>query len=135
VTRGRFDHITTTVPPELAQQIREAVAAGEYLLSEHATEQMIHRNVSVSDLVAVVTTGTPIEYDNGEGEHVPGVLFNGLTSGGRPLHVKMSERRRGRYLTWVVTVYIPEERYFEQNFSVRISTKTNTKTGKKGSRS
>lgn len=134
MANGRFDHITTVVPPELVEQIRAAVTAEKYIFSEHASEQMIQRSVSVGEVVDVVLQGTPIEYDNGEGEHVAGVLFNGVTSGGRPLHVKMSERRRGRYLTWVVTVYIPEQRYFEQNFSVRISIKPKAKSVAKGSK-
>lgn len=104
----------------LASRIRDAVAQGNYELREHAFERMIERNIDPKDVRHVVMEGQAIEYDeSGVRGPDPQILFNGETSGGRPVHVKVGERTSGRIRYFVVTVYLPEPEVFEQEYSVR----------------
>lgn len=73
----------------------------------------------------MVLGGQPIEHDPPGGVKPEGVLFNGTTTGGRPLHVKVglqAQMVRG-IRHYVVTVYEPDPTLFSNGFSTRIKRK------------
>ena len=86
---------------------------------------MGERSVAPSEVRHVVLTGQPIEYDSPGSARPEGVLFNGNTTGGRALHVKVGLQaqivRGVRH--YVVTVYEPDPKLFSDNFSIRITRK------------
>jgi len=109
-------------PNDLLARIYKAFQSRQYEIDIHAFERMNQRNVSPRDIPHIVLNGAPIEYDavDTKKNRVPGVLFNGETSGGRPLHVKVTEElRRDKHKHYVVTVYEPNEATFYDGFSKR----------------
>lgn len=110
-------------PPELVVRIRQTANDSSYVLAQHAFERMMERSINPSEIRDTMISGEAIEYNpagtRGEGD---GVLFNGKTSGGRPIHVKVSEVVKpsgNRHI--VVTVYEPSVLYWDAEFRIRKS--------------
>lgn len=110
------------IPKALVERIRQAFKMTTYTLKPHAFEQMRKRNIHPKEVRALVLEGNPIEYDS---PHVRGkdhgILFNGVTSGGRPLHVKVVEETTSSgERHFVITAYEPSPKVFSNDFSIRI---------------
>jgi hypothetical protein len=84
----------------------------------HAVQRMFEREVSVQKVRGVVESGETIE-DYSTEMPEPGRLILGF-QGKRPFHVVASENRETREIT-VITVYVPDPRKWDKNFTSRRS--------------
>nr|VFJ45977.1 MAG: protein of unknown function (DUF4258) [Candidatus Kentron sp. DK] len=83
----------------------------------HATGRMFERDIHENEGERIPREGDVIERDDGDFP-LPGVLINGRTAGGRPIHpvagINPSERR-----FVIITVYEPDSRRGTKGFSRR----------------
>ena len=89
----------------LIEEIRAKLAAGEFELSVHASDQSLARGIRVWEIVDVLGTGEIIE-DYPNDKYGPSCLVFGTTELGRPLHVHCSYPFRA--LLRIITAYVPD---------------------------
>jgi hypothetical protein len=89
----------------LIDGIRKKVALDQFEFSQHAVDQSIVREISVSEIREAIAVGEVIE-DYPEDKYGPICLILGFTEGDRPLHVQCSYPSRP--LMKIITVYQPD---------------------------
>jgi len=72
---------------EIVEQIREKIESGQFEYSQHATDQSIRRQISVTELRDAMRAPELVE-DYPNAKYGPSCLLLGFTNSGRPLHVK-----------------------------------------------
>lgn len=78
--------------------------------------RMLERDISRNDVFAAVENGEPIEFYP-DSKPFPGCLIFGY-SNSRPLHV-LSSVDMDNKLVYVITAYVPDTIYFEDDFKTR----------------
>jgi hypothetical protein len=73
----------------MIEGIREKVAAGQFEFSKHAVDQSIVRRVTAQEIREAVAAGEVIE-DYPDDKYGPSCLLFGYTLAGRPLHIQCS---------------------------------------------
>ena len=115
--------LNSNIPKDLVERICEAVEAFKYALDAHAFERLQQRKIRPNEIRHIVLFGTAIEYDHAgtRDRPFPGILFSGMTTDGRPLHVKVDERiqARTKFKHFVVTAYEPDPELWDDNFRLR----------------
>ena len=89
----------------LIEELRARIAAGEFLLSQHAADQAILRHIRVDEIREAFASGEVIE-DYPDDKYGPSCLIFGFTASRRPLHVQCSYPSRP--LVKIITVYEPD---------------------------
>lgn len=90
----------------LLDDIRGKIARRLYEFSKHAVDQMIVRDIDVSELEEAVSNRSEVIEDYPEDKYGPSCLILGFTNTGRVLHVQCSHPTRP--LVKIVTVYEPD---------------------------
>ncbi len=85
-------------------EIREKFDRDEFVLSKHATDQAILRNIYMKEMLEAIRSGEMIE-DYPDDKYGPSCLILGFTQAGRPLHIQCSYPHVSRVR--VITVYEP----------------------------
>lgn len=85
--------------------IRKKFRAGRFEFSEHAVDQSILREISVSEVRDAIAKGEVIE-DYPADKYGPSCLVLGYTGLGRPLHVHCSYPSRP--IIKIITLYEPD---------------------------
>ena len=106
--------LNSNIPKDLVERICEAVEAFKYALDAHAFERLQQRKIRPNEIRHIVLFGT-------RDRPFPGILFSGMTTDGRPLHVKVDERieARTKFKHFVVTAYEPDPELWDDNFRLR----------------
>ncbi|MBX3050556.1 MAG: DUF4258 domain-containing protein [Caldilineaceae bacterium] len=89
----------------LVDDIRNKVASGEFEYSQHATDQSLLRQISVTELRQAIRVAQMIE-DYPHDKYGPSCLLLGFSNAGRPLHIQCSYPTRP--VLKVITVYEPD---------------------------
>jgi len=89
---------------EVVEQIREKIESGQFEYSQHATDQSIRRQISVTELRDAMRAPELVE-DYPNAKYGPSCLLLGFTNSGRPLHVNCSHG--SRELVKIITLYEP----------------------------
>lgn len=89
----------------LIAEIRAKVAAGRFEFSQHAADQSIVREISVSEIREAIAAGEVIE-DYPNDKYGPSCLIFGTTGASRPLHVQCSYPSRP--VVKIITMYEPD---------------------------
>lgn len=85
--------------------LRARVARDDFVVSEHALQQMVARSISLQELIDAVATCELVE-DYPEDPRGPSSLYLGFSRSSRPLHFQFTSPHR-RILR-VITVYEPD---------------------------
>ena len=86
--------------------IRAGVTARQYLLSRHAADQMIRRDIGAAEIEQAVLGPSEVIEDYPSDKYGPSCLILGYTDKGRPLHVQCAYP--GPVVVRIVTVYEPD---------------------------
>ena len=86
--------------------IRSCVLRGAYLLSKHAVDQSIVRDVEPTELEEALLGSSEIIEDYPADKYGPSCLVLGYTESGRPLHIQCAYGDRSRVK--IVTLYEPD---------------------------
>ena len=89
----------------LLDGLKRKVAAGEFELSRHATDQMAIRDISLSEIQEAIQQAEVIE-DNPNDKYWPSCLLLGMTLSDRMLHLLCSYPTRPRVK--LITLYEPD---------------------------
>ena len=92
------------MPP--LEVIRAKLAAQQYLLSKHAADQMIRRDIGAADIERAILGPSEVIEDYPADKYGPSCLILGYTDAGRPLHVQCTYS--DLTLVKIVTVYEPD---------------------------
>ena len=95
--------------------IRELYLKGKVIWKEHATERMLQRNISWSDVKSCIISGNIIEAYESDKPY-PICLILGYCIDKKPLHVVCSTD--GSYV-YIITVYYPGLNKWESDFKTR----------------
>jgi hypothetical protein len=87
-------------------EIRARLAARQYLLSKHAADQMIGRDIAAAEVEQAILGPSEVIEDYPSGKYGPSCLILGYTDAGRPLHVQCAYPDLA--LVKIVTVYEPD---------------------------
>ena len=99
------------MPPDM-DALRRAFQEEHYLLTDHASDRAVQRDISSQEIVQTVLAGEIIE-DYPEDKYGPSCLMLGTTEAGRVLHVQVS------YNAKVITVYEPSLEEWEEDLRTR----------------
>ena len=86
--------------------IRTRLAARQYLLSKHAADQMIRRDIGAAEIEQAILGPSEVIEDYPSDKYGPSCLILGYTDTGRPLHVHCTYADTA--LVKIVTVYEPD---------------------------
>ena len=86
--------------------IRARIAARQYLLSKHAADQMIRREITASEIEQAVRGRSEVIENYPSDKYGPSCLVLGYTDSERPLHVQCTYPESGPVK--IVTVYEPD---------------------------
>jgi hypothetical protein len=86
--------------------IRERVAARQYLLSKHAADQLITRDIAVVEVEQALLGAAELIEDYPLDKYGPSCLILGYTESGRALHVQCAHS--DPTVVKIVTVYEPD---------------------------
>ena len=98
----------------IIDEIREIFVRSEFVLSRHATDQAILRNIYMQEVSEAIRSGELIE-DYPDDKYGPSCLILGFTKGGRPLHIQCTYPQSSGVR--IVTLYEPN---FEDWIDYRI---------------
>lgn len=87
----------------LLKTIRDHVAMGRVRLTRHAHERMVEQGISLSETIEAATEADMLEHYP-EHRRGPCCLLNGVTNGGRPLHLVCTTVQP---MLIIITVYEP----------------------------
>ena len=98
--------------------IRVRIKARNYLLSKHATDQLIVRDISVAEVEQVLLGEAELIEDYPQDKYGPSCLIVGYTNTGRALHVQCAYS--DPMIVKIVTVYEPDpDRWIEMRIRRR----------------
>ena len=86
--------------------IRTRLAARQYLLSKHAADQMIRREIGAAEIEQAILGPSEVIEDYPSDKYGPSCLILGYTDTGRPLHVHCTYADPA--FVKIVTVYEPD---------------------------
>jgi hypothetical protein len=89
----------------IVDDIRTKVDNDDFEFSQHATDQIIVRHISVQEVREAISTSEMIE-DYPDDKYGPSCLLLGFTSSNRPLHIQCSYPSRP--LVKIITLYEPD---------------------------
>ena len=98
------------------EEIRKQLAGGSYILSIHAFERIVERNISEEEIRFAGSNSELIE-DYPDDKYSPSCLLLGYTNEGNPLHLQVS-RQKGKYVK-IITIYYPDVEEWLNNYRVR----------------
>ncbi len=88
-------------------ETRAGPTACQYLLSKHAADQMIRRDMGAAEIEQAILGGSSeVIEDYPSDKYGPSCLIPGYTDAGRPLHVQCAHPAPA--VTKIVTVYEPD---------------------------
>jgi len=99
------------------QFIRECIAQDYFYLTWHAHERMLERQISIAAMKRALVLGEIIEREPNDYPY-PFCLVLGWLESGDPLHVKCSFWK-GTPPLRIVTVYEPDDQYWESDYKTR----------------
>ncbi len=103
---------------ETLRRIQTLVLADDYLVSDHAYEQLIEDAILPSDAIDGIATALAIE-DYPDRVRGPGVLALQHDADGRPIHVVWAIPAGQRRPAVLVTAYRPSPRFWDSDFKRR----------------
>lgn len=99
----------------MIDQIRNALYNGKVIWQKHALQRMMERDIARDEVKQAILTGVVIEnYSNDM--PFPSLLIAMVD--GVPLHVVVAYDEMNRTV-YIITVYRPDERYFEEDLITR----------------
>ena len=94
------------------EQIADKIKFKQYEFSEHALDQSIIRDISVTEIEQALLENALIIEDYPDDKYSPSCLILGYTDNNRPLHIQCSYANRP--LIKLITLYQPDpERWIE----------------------
>ena len=103
------------MPPDL-NALREAFRQRDYILTAHASDRAVQRDIGSGEIDEAILAGEVIE-DYPEDKYGPSCLLLGQTGAGRSLHVQVSYPPDIK----VITVYEPATEEWEADLKTRKS--------------
>lgn len=101
---------------DASDQIRTAFSDRRIEWRRHALERLMQRGFTRSDVLRTVSSGEIIESDLSR-RPFPTYLWFAIV-GGRPIHLVIAWDQETR-TAHVITVYEPDDKYFESDFKTR----------------
>jgi len=86
-------------------EIRQRLADGQYMLSDHALMRLVERNIR-EEVIRQVGAGAEIIEDYPNDKYAPSCLLLGFASDGSTLHLQVS--REESPVVKIITLYIPD---------------------------
>ena len=94
------------------ESIRDCVSSRRYLFSRHAADQLITRDIAVTEVEHALLGHAEVIEDYPDDKYGPSCLILGYTIAGRPLHVQCAYS--DATIVKIVTVYRPDpERWID----------------------
>ena len=85
------------------ESIREKFLEGQYRFTIHATERILERKISRTEIEEAILRGEIIEHYK-EDKYSPSCLIYGKAKSGKHIHVQLSVTP----IIWIITVYKPD---------------------------
>lgn len=89
----------------MIEEIRQRMARGQFEFSQDATDLKIFRKIRTSGILEMISTAEILE-EYPTDKYFPSVLLLGYTSGGRPLHLRLTSPTRS--VPKIITLYQPD---------------------------
>ena len=97
------------------EKLRKLNVIENFVVTQHALDRLLTRNISMSDVQKVIEEGEIIkQYE--DDKPYPSCLILGLSIEGRMLHVVVSHNEESIYL---ITAYYPDLSIWNDNFKIK----------------
>ncbi|MEE1084609.1 MAG: DUF4258 domain-containing protein [Paludibacteraceae bacterium] len=97
------------------ENLRKLNVIENFVVTQHALDRLLTRNISMSDVQKVIEEGEIIkQYE--DDKPYPSCLILGLSIEGRMLHVVVSHNEESIYL---ITAYYPDLSIWNDNFKIK----------------
>lgn len=97
------------------ENLRKLNVIENFVVTQHALDRLLTRNISMSDVQKVIEEGEIIkQYE--DDKPYPSCLILGLSIEGRMLHVVVSHNKESIYL---ITAYYPDLSIWNDNFKIK----------------
>lgn len=100
----------------LIDKIRHKIADSKYVLSKHAVDQSIIRDIKILEMEQALLNKCEVIEDYPDDKYGPSCLVLGITNTGRPLHFQVSYPEKP--LLKIITLYEPDPQRWS-NFRTR----------------
>lgn len=97
------------------EKLRRFVKEGLYVVSDHAKDRMIEKNITLSDIISVINTGEIIEWNPCRKPYPTFLLLGWVVQ--KPLHVVLSDSDK---YTKIITAYWPDSTLWSSDFKKRL---------------
>jgi hypothetical protein len=101
------------MPPDY-DALKQAFRQKTYLLTAHASDRAVQRDINAAEIEETVITGEVIE-DYPDDKYGPSCLILGSTAAGRTLHVQVSYPPK----VFIITLYEPSPDEWETDWKTR----------------
>jgi len=100
----------------ILDKIKKSIQNGSIIWQKHALQRMLERGIARTEVKQAILSGDIIE-DYSDDYPFPSILITNI-KGTKPLHIVVAYDEI-KYICYIITAYIPDDRYFEKDLLTR----------------